>query len=102
MHQEVIDAILRTVSPSDVAAKRNELGSIKVQELRERARDAQVDSATIDKWWSVVGETMASKKVSEARQLQVHWNKRYIGRNPDQPFAGWGERPGHRDVLRYS
>jgi calmodulin len=102
VHQEVIDAIIQTVPASRAAAKRKELGNIKVRELREKAEAAGVDSATLEKWWSVVGEKMASEKVSQARHLQVHWDKRYIGMNPDEPFAGWGEKPGQRDKLRYS
>ncbi len=102
VHQEVIDAIMKTVPASRAGEKLTELRGIKVRELRERAVAANVDRATIDKWWAVVGDKMASEKVSQARHVQVHWNKRYIGRNPDQPFAGWGERPGHRDTLRYS
>jgi hypothetical protein len=39
--------------------------------------------------------------------LHTHWGKRYVGRNPDDPFDGWGqERPGFpngmRDYLRHS
>lgn len=102
VHQPVIDAIIKTVPANRVGEMQQELRGIKVRELRERAEAANVDRATIDKWWAVVGDKMASEKVAQARHVQVHWNKRYIGRNPDQPFAGWGEKEGHRDTLRYS
>ena len=38
-------------------------------------------------------------QVKDARHLQVHWGKRYVGRNPDEPFSGWGAM---RDRLKYS
>lgn len=102
VHQEVINAIVSKVEPSRAFDKRDQLHSMKVRQLKEEAEAAGVDRAVIENWWSVVGEKMTSQEVSKARHLQVHWNKRYIGRNPDQPFAGWGERPGHRETLRYS
>ena len=102
VHSAVVDAIVKTVAPSKHAALRRELGGIKVRELRERAIAAEIASSIINKWWSVVGEKMQSEMVRDARHVSVHWNKRYVGRNPDEPFAGWGEKPGQRDRLRYS
>ena len=80
--------LMLLIQPGKHAALRQELGGIKVRELRERAVAAEIDSAIISKWWQVVGEKMQGAMVRDARKLQVHWNKRYIGRNPDEPFSG--------------